>query len=134
MVAFTHFRRFVIVGGATTTLSYLVFSASLRLGVHYLLAALLAWGISLGFGFVLNRRYTFGVRHAQGRLRELGLYIVGAVAQLALGSAGYAILIGRLGVATTPAFVVNTALVAVASFVFTRWVTFSRYRLSNSHV
>jgi len=44
--------------------------------------------------------------------------------QFAVGSCGYAILIGRLGLSPTPAFLVNLVATAATSFLFMRFVVF----------
>ena len=130
----THLRRFVVVGLISTGVAYLLFTGLLRLGVHYLLASAIAWAISLAVGFALNRRYTFDIRGPDGRVRNLALYVMGALGQLALGSADYALMIGKLGIEATPAFIINTAIVATASFIFSKWVTFRRPAAEGRHV
>ena len=121
-----HLRRFIVVGLIATGVSYVVFIGALRVGLHYIPASAVAWFLSLLVGFVLNRRYTFGIHDHAGRIRDLAVYTCGALGQLALGAATYALLMGHLGLPATPAFVINTAVVAAANFIFTRWVTFAR--------
>ena len=121
--------RFGIVGLLTTLISYATFMLLLRFGVHYLPASGASWVASLCSSFVLNRHYTFDIRGRRGRARDFGVFVVGAITQLIIGLLGYALLMGRLGLSATPAFILNLAVTSAYSFVFMRWITFrSRYR------
>jgi putative flippase GtrA len=122
----TRLIRFALTGALTTVLSYVGFIGLIRLGAYYELASVVSWALGLVLGFAVNRRFTFGISGADRRTRDLSLYIVGSLLQLGLGMAGYALLIGRLGLAATPAFVLNTAVTASFNFLFLRFVTFRR--------
>ena len=122
----TRLIRFALTGALTTVLSYVGFIGLIRLGAYYELASVVSWALGLVLGFAVNRRFTFGISGADRRTRDLSLYIVGSLLQLGLGLAGYALLIGRLGLAATPAFVLNTAVTASFNFLFLRFVTFRR--------
>jgi hypothetical protein len=52
--------------------------------------------------------------------------VLGSLLQLGLGLGGYALLIGRLRLDATPAFILNTAVTATFNFLFLRFVTFRR--------
>jgi putative flippase GtrA len=118
--------RFGLTGALTTALSYVVFVGLIRLGVLYEAASAASWALGLIVGFVINRRFTFGISGADRRKRDFTLYIVGSLLQLALGLAGYGLLIGRLRLNPTPAFVLNTTMTATFNFLFLRFVTFCR--------
>ncbi len=122
----TRLIRFGFTGALTTALSYVGFIGLIRLGIYYELASVVSWALGLVLGFSLNRRFTFGISGAERRTRDFSLYLVGSLLQLGLGLAGYAVLIGRLGLAATPAFVVNTAATAAFNFLFLWFVTFRR--------
>jgi putative flippase GtrA len=118
-----HLLRFGLVGSMTTGLSYVMFVGLIGLHVHYLLASAAGWIASIGVGFYLNKRFTFGVG-AGASVRQIGKYLFGYGLQLAVGSCGYAILMGRLGLTPTLAFLVNLIATAATSFLFMRFVVF----------
>ena len=122
----TRLVRFGLTGLLTTALSYVVFIALIGAGVFYELACVASWASGLLVGFLLNRRFTFGISGAERRKRDFTLYVVGSLLQLGVGLIGYALLIGRLHLDKTPAFVLNTAVTATFNFLFLRFVTFRR--------
>jgi putative flippase GtrA len=130
--------RFGLTGLLTTAIAYVVFiglerlgahylpAGLVKLGVHYQLATVVAWAAALTVGFVVNRRFTFGIVGRERGKRDFGLYVVGAVLQLLLSMAGYALLIGQLHLAPTPAFAVNLVATTTFNYLFLRFVTFRR--------
>jgi len=122
----TRLIRFGLTGALTTALSYVVFIGLIRLGTHYEAASAASWALGLVVGFAVNRRFTFGISGADRRKRDFTLYGLGSLLQLGLGLTGYALLIGRLRLDPTPAFILNTAVTATFNFLFLRFVTFRR--------
>lgn len=118
--------RFGLTGILTTAIAYGVFIALIRLGLHYELSSVAAWAAALTVGFVVNRRFTFSITGDDRRGRDFGLYVTGAVLQLLLGLAVYAVIIGMLGLNPTLAFAINLPIVTAFSFLFLRFVTFRR--------
>lgn len=116
--------RFVVSGLVTTLASYLSFMALLAVGYHYFLSGVGSWLCSVALGFLMNRRYTFQITGSSGRDRQFLLYVVGAVFQLLLALAGYAALIGGLGLKPTLAFCINLLMTTAFSFAFMNLVTF----------
>ncbi len=117
--------RFGIVGVTCAGFAYLVFIGAERAGLHYLAANGLAWGASVGLGFLLNRRFTFA-RRGTGAPTQFALFVAGSLGQLLLSSLGLALLIGVLRLGSTTAFVLNTGVLATLNyfylhFVFGRW-------------
>ncbi|HEY1749880.1 MAG TPA: GtrA family protein [Caulobacteraceae bacterium] len=115
--------KFGLTGLAGAAIAYLLFIACLSV-VGYQGATVLSWAGSMWFGFLVNRRFTFGVRGARGWGRQALAYAVGAGLQLGLALAGYAILIGELRWPGTPAFLVVTATVALFGFAYQSAATF----------
>ena len=115
--------RFLLVGGLTTGLNFLLFVGLVRLGLHHLLAATVGWLVGLLVSFVLNKRFTFGVR-TRADVREVGSFLSGYVLQLALGLGVYALLIDGFGLGPPLAFAINLVLVAAFSFAFMRAAVF----------
>ena len=54
------FIKFGIVGLSNTLISYVVYIAGVRLGMHYLLASVLGFVISVLNSFYWNNKYVFG--------------------------------------------------------------------------
>ena len=117
--------RFVATGLVGAGVAYLLFIGFLRL-MPWPAANGLAWLGSVGFGFVVNRRFTFGVIGAARRSRQAVSYLAGAALQLGLSYAIYAVLLDRLHWKVTPAFVVMTAITAAFGFAYQSLVTFRR--------
>lgn len=73
------FGRFLLVGGANTVLSFVVYRLLLVPGTPYALAAPLAFAAGAVNGYVFNRRWTFGARDSvRARLLYLAVQAVGA--------------------------------------------------------
>jgi len=116
--------RFVVSGLVATLVSYFSFMALLAAGYHYAISGIGSWLCSVGVGFAMNRRFTFQISGSSGRGRHFRLFIVGAVLQLLLALAGYAALIGGLGLKPTLAFCINLLMTTAFSFAFMNLVTF----------
>jgi len=117
--------KFGLAGALATGVAYLTFMLLLKV-MHYLPAGALSWAASVCVGFAVNRRFTFGISGSQGRKREFALFMIGAGLQLLIALAGYAVLIGHLKIAPTPAFLLNLILTTTFSFAFSSLVTFRR--------
>jgi putative flippase GtrA len=78
--------RFALVGASNTVLYAVAYMSLGRLGVHYVVASILAFVIGALNGYVLNRRWTF--RSRASRVPELARFacaqLLGVVASLAL--------------------------------------------------
>ena len=119
--------RFVVVGALTTGVAYVTFMLFLKV-TNYLLAASGSWVITVGVGFVLNRRFTFGLQGPDGAARHLTLYIVCAALQYVLTMVGYYVMIGVMRLDATLAFAINLVLASTFSFTFLNLVTFKAKR------
>jgi putative flippase GtrA len=118
-----------VTGGLTTAVAYVTWILLLKI-VSYPIATALAWLLAVGFGFVVNRRYTFGISGPEKRAVDSSLFLVGALGQLLIGEVGYYVTIGRLGMAPSLAFLINLVLNTSFGFVFHNFVTFRRARLN----
>jgi putative flippase GtrA len=120
--------RFGVSGTVATLASYLSFVALMHIGLHYLLAGGGSWICGSASGFAMNRRFTFGIRGRDGRARQLGLFMVGAVLQLLLALAGYAVLIDGFHLSPSLAFAANLTITTSFGFTFASLVTFRNHR------
>jgi putative flippase GtrA len=117
--------NFGVAGAIATAITYLGFIGLLTV-TNYLLAATGSWILGIACGFVLNRRLTFGISGPTGRGKHLALFILGAVLQYGLAIAGYAVLLGRLQLNPSLAFIINLAVTTSFSFAFQNLVVFRR--------
>lgn len=116
---------FGVAGAIATVITYLGFIGLLKV-TNYLVAATGSWILGVACGFALNRRLTFGISGPAGRGKHLALFTLGAVLQYGLAMAGYAILIGRLRLNPSMAFIINLGFTTTFSFAFQNLVVFRR--------
>lgn len=116
---------FLLTGAVATAISYAIF-IPLEPHVGWMAAAVTAWAPSVVVAFLMNRRFTFGIRGSARLERQFGLYVAGAISQLILSFASYFVLIDVIGLAATPAFVGNLVFTTSFSYAFMSLVTFSR--------
>ncbi|MBV9995942.1 MAG: GtrA family protein [Caulobacteraceae bacterium] len=119
--------KFSIAGGLTTAVAYIATMLFLSM-MNYIPATILAWTVSVGVGFALNRRFTFGIVGPTRRLKELALFVLAALLQLLITLGNYSIMLGRLGFDPTVAFLINLAITTSFGFAFLNLVTFRRAR------
>jgi len=117
-------------GGLTTAVSYVIWILLLKV-VGYAIATALAWIVAVALGFVINRRFTFGIAGPERRAADFGLFLVGALGQLVIGEVSYYVTLGRLGMAPTWAFLITLALNTSFGFLFLNFVTFRRVGASS---
>ena len=110
--------KFGFVGTFCAGVSYAVFIAGVKLGLHYLAANALSWIAGVGLGFVLNRAITFQMPDWAHWGRQLAMFMTGSFAQLVLSTLGLAFLMGVLGLGATPAWLLNTGFWAAAMFLY----------------
>jgi putative flippase GtrA len=118
------FMRFAIVGG----LGYLLNVGSFALLVHVAglpiaVAASIAFLAAVTNNFLMNRRWTFGIRHGAGRGRHAWRFLAVAVA-LFLVALGLLSLMVWAGVAKVPAQAISILAVAPLSFLGNRYWAF----------
>jgi putative flippase GtrA len=122
--------RYVLTGALTTLVAYVATMLFLRL-MNYIPATALAWVVTVGFGFTINRRFTFGIVGPERRGRDFGLFVVGAAMQLAITLVSYSITLGRLGLDPSLAFAINLVVTTSFGFAFLNLVAFRRARQAN---
>lgn len=77
--------RFLIVGGLSTVINYLVFLALFSNGwLDYVPASAVGFLSGVAFGYVLNKRWTFGVT-ARSTLGVVARYLAVYLASLGMG-------------------------------------------------
>lgn len=117
--------RFGVSGVVATLIAYVTFIIGLQFW-HYAWANVFSWCISVTFGFLMNRRFTFGIRGRESGVRDLLMFLVGALLQLGLSMIGLRILIGALHLNATLAFVINLVFTSSFSFAYLNLIAFRR--------
>ena len=110
--------RFVLVGIANTLLYYVAYRLFL-LGMPYVPAHLLAWGVGMVFSFVANSLYTFGVRPTWRRFLA---YPLTTVVNLGVTTLGSVLLVESLGLDERYATLLMTVAVVPLTFLLTKVV------------
>lgn len=123
--SFRRIAAFLTTGAVATAISYAIF-IPLAPQVGWLPAAAAAWAPSVIVAFLMNRRFTFGIRERTRIERQFGLYLAGALSQLGLSFAGYFVLMDVMRLAATPAFFINLTFTTAFSYAFMSLVTFAR--------
>ena len=83
------FIKFGIVGASNTVISYATYLVGLSFGLHYLIASVLGFILSVVNAFFWNNRYVF---KAKGKKRSM----VGAFVKTALSYAGTGLLLSNI--------------------------------------
>ena len=123
---FARAMRFGVSGVVATLVAYVTFMIGLQFW-HYAWANVFSWCISVVFGFLMNRRFTFRIKGRENGLKDLVLFLVGALLQLGLSQVGLHILMGMLHLAATPAFLINLVFTATFSFIYLNLIAFRRH-------
>lgn len=113
--------RFAAVGATSTLIYFAVYSLAVLQGLPYGVAQLLAWLLSVGFGFVMHHRFTFRTGHGGftgdgGFWRWMGLQ--GFVMLLNFG--GLTALVHGVGLSRIAAQLVLLPFIPLLTYVLSR--------------
>jgi putative flippase GtrA len=111
------FGRYLVVGGAAFVVDYgtLVLLAGV-LGVHYLVAAALAFLAGLTFNYLLSIRWVFKKRTSRSAAAEFAVFAVIGIVGLGINEGVLALLTGVGGIHWAITKLVSTAIVLVWNF------------------
>lgn len=119
----TQLRRFLITGGISTVISYSVFLFGIHaLSLHYILANILAFCVSITFSYHFNKRWSFEV--AKQQKSHLGRYLCLYLTTLVVGSAILKITIGYLSIIPEIAFIISLCFTTTINFLGTKFFVF----------
>lgn len=122
---FKQLRRFLVIGGIATIISYSVFSFSIRvLSLHYIFANILAFLISITFSYHMNKRWSFEVAEQQSS--HLTQYLTLYLFSLVVGTTILRITIGLLNIIPEIAFIISLCFTTVINFVGTKFFVFKK--------
>jgi len=117
--------RFLAVGGGSYLFNLGMYALGLRLGLHYLMAAVVAYACGYGLNFLLNRHWTFGVGAASARGQFVRFTVVSLLA-LAIDLILLRTFVEAVGMPRLPAQALAVAIVAPLSFIANRLWSFRR--------
>ena len=115
--------RFLLTGLTTTAVAYGVFMAAAMV-LHYAMASLTAWIVSVPLGFLLNRRFTFRISDRKDRIAQFLKFAAGATLQLALNELCLFVFIGQFGLSKSLAFGLTLVVTASTNFLYLRQFAF----------
>ena len=118
----TQLVAFVAVGGLGAAINAGIYAGLVLAGVHYAIASMIAWAISLGVGYTLNRQFAF--RSKTKVSRSLPRVILVYVGQQALALTGIAVLTEIAGLDPIVAYVLMMPPAILFSFVAMRVFAF----------
>jgi putative flippase GtrA len=117
--------RFLITGSISTIISYLVFSISVRIfGIYYIIANFLAFAISIGFGYYLNKRWSFGGGHQKSS--HILEYLTVYCSSLLLGTLILKIAVDFFGAIPELGFVISLCFTTCTNFIGIKFFVFKK--------
>jgi len=116
------FGRFLLVGVANTTISFVTYRLLLAVSVPYAAAAPLAFAAGAFNGYIVNRRWTFA---AKDTTRSRVLYILFQGLGALWTTLAVFLLVRAIGIDRVPAYLVAVPPVTVAMFLANRIWTFN---------
>jgi putative flippase GtrA len=111
--------RFICVAVVGYAVNVGAFAALVGLSIHYLVAAVVSYGLAWSLNFGLHRRWTFPESRHQSAMRQSVRHALTSLLVLSLNLLLLRILVGR-GVPEVPAQVAAVAVVAPVSFYLAR--------------
>lgn len=77
LIKYREIILYLIFGGLTTVVSFVVYYAILWAGMHYLAAQVISWAAAVAFAFVVNKLFVFEDRDNSPRalLRQIGQFV-----------------------------------------------------------
>jgi putative flippase GtrA len=121
---FSQLRRFLLIGGISTLISFSVFTALIRLcNFHYILANFFAFALSVIFSYNMNKKWSFAVE--KGRSHLFGYSLI-YLSSLVLGTLILKIAIGIFGIIPEIAFIVSLFFTTTMNFIGIKFFVFKK--------
>lgn len=121
------FVRYIGVGGVAFIADFALLAVLVLTGLHYLVAALLAFLLGTWVNYRLSVRWVFVYRAIETRSAEFGLFLLVGVTTLGLSLALMALLVERLEMHVLLAKCVATVFTLVFNFAGRRALLFTRW-------
>lgn len=121
------FVRYIGVGGVAFIADFALLSILALAGMHYLVAAMLAFMLGTWVNYQLSVRWVFVYRAIETRSTEFGLFLLVGVMTLGVSLALMALLVESLAMHVLIAKCVTTAFTLGANFAARRALLFTRW-------
>lgn len=117
------FIRYVIIGGLTTLINFIVFFALKHLGVQYMVANTIAWLASVIFAFFTNKSIVFKSDAKAGQARtELILFFVLRGISLLLDDGIMFVGVSLLTWPTPLVKIIDQVIVIISNYIFSKLI------------
>ena len=114
--------RFILVGGANTAITYLVYLALLNF-FGYLISFTFSFAIGVVFAFITYSKFVF---YQSYNLKRLPQYSLLYIAQYVMGLALLFVLVKKIGLDERIAPIINVIVLTPITFLLNRWFLIRR--------
>lgn len=117
---------YVVFGGSTTVINWVVLFLLNAQGVDVVLANTIGWFFAVTFAYITNRIFVFksNIRYIPGVLREIGLFFLARALSLVVENIGLAILCNGMHINLTISKIITSVVVIVMNYVLSKLVIF----------
>ena len=119
---------YLIFGGLTTVVSFVVYYAILWAGMHYLAAQVISWAAAVAFAFVVNKLFVFEDRDNSPRalLRQIGQFVSVRIASGVLETALLWLLVDVILISENIAKIPVAVLTVIINYVASKLLIFRK--------
>ena len=120
---------YCIFGVLTTAINIIVFHVGTDVfRIHYLIANVAAWILSVSFAYITNKLFVFHSKDVSGwaLLREIGGFFVARLISLGIDELGMMGLVGGLHMGELPAKIIMNVIVIIANYAFSKLFIFKK--------
>lgn len=123
--------NYVIFGGLTTLVNFIVYFACIDvLAIHYLLANIIAWFLSVVFAYVTNRLFVFEKVNFSLRsiVRETILFFGARLLSGAIETASLFVMVSLIGFSEKISKLAVAIIVVILNYIFSKLIVFRKYQ------
>ena len=119
---------YLIFGGLTTVVSFVVYYAILWAGMHYLAAQVISWAAAVAFAFVVNKCFVFEDRdNTPGALlRQIGQFVSVRIASGVLETALLWLLVDVIRISENIAKIPVAVLTVIINYIASKLLIFRK--------
>ena len=119
---------YLIFGGLTTVVSFVVYYAILWAGMHYLAAQVISWAAAVAFAFVVNKLFVFEDRdNTPGALlRQIGQFVSVRIASGVLETALLWLLVDVIRISENIAKIPVAVLTVIINYIASKLLIFRK--------
>ncbi|MEG0249444.1 MAG: GtrA family protein [Peptostreptococcus sp.] len=123
--------NYIIFGGLTTLVNFVVYFACIGMfSIHYLLANVIAWFLSVVFAYVTNRLFVFEKVNfsIHSIFREIVLFFGARLLSGAIETGSLFVMVGLIGVSDKISKLIVAVIVVILNYIFSKLIVFKKYR------